>query len=147
MNKILFLIMLIPHNSLAEKRIIIDLNILRFYAIQDGKVIRKGKAVGGRSRCSDQPRACKTPIGVFKILVKYGKYKRSAKYPLGCNGNTCAKMSWFQKFHKSGIGLHASDEINVNYNASHGCVRLTYEDALWLHSWAEIGNEVQVLPY
>lgn len=132
----------------SSNYIVVDLNKLKFYAYDNNNVlVREGKAIGGRARCLDQPKSCKTPQGTFTILKKYGQYKRSIKYPLGCKGRKCARMGWFQKFHPEGIGLHASDEINVDFNASHGCVRLHKEDAKWLSEWTKVGDKVIVLPY
>lgn len=134
----------------SSNYIVVDLNKLKFYAYDNNNVlVREGKAVGGRKKCIDQNKSCKTPQGVFTILKKYGYNKRSIKYPLGCKGKTCARMYYFSKFHPEGIGLHGSDEINVNFNASHGCVRLHKENARWLNlNFIKVNQtKVIVLPY
>lgn len=49
-------------------------------------------------------------------------------------------------FFKGGYAIHASDV--PGYNASHGCVRVFYEDAEWLNrEFADIGTSVIVRPY
>lgn len=137
--------------SPTHKKIVIDLNKLKWFAYQSEKLIASGKAIGGSRVCSDNRyKSCRTPVGTFKIIQKYGYYKRSIKYPLTCrNFRKCgAKMYYFMKFHKAGIGMHGSDEINVNKNVSHGCIRLFRDDAKWLNQqFVDTDTQIVILSY
>jgi lipoprotein-anchoring transpeptidase ErfK/SrfK len=155
--KVLIILLLFPSLCFAqeerkEKVIIVDLNKLMFQAIDEGgNVIIEGKAVGGRKWCPDIKRRCATPSGEFRVLVKRGPWYRSPLYPLGCNNksktNKCARMAYYMKFKHSGEGLHGHDEL-PDFNASHGCIRLSNEHAEWLSkNFVEIGTKVIILPY
>jgi lipoprotein-anchoring transpeptidase ErfK/SrfK len=139
--------------SLVLKVVMVDLNQHRWFAYENAQLIRSGKAIGGRTKCIDQPKSCKTPEGIFNISRKYGYNKRSIKYPLGCCSQKgckprCSRMYYAMTFGNDGEALHGSDEINVNFNASHGCVRLNKDDAKWLNkNFVEIGTKIIVLPY
>lgn len=139
--------------SLLLKTVVVDLNQHKWFAYENAQLVRSGKAIGGRKRCIDQPKSCKTPIGTFYVSRKYGYNKRSIKYPLGCCVGRhckprCARMYYAMVFGPDGEALHGSDEINVDFNASHGCVRLHKEDAMWLNKeFVEVGTKVIVLPY
>ena len=64
------------------------------------------------------------------------------------------KRCWAQKmikidcmFFSKYYAVHGSYEV-PNYNASHGCIRVTPADAKWLYyNFIEIGTPVVVKPY
>jgi lipoprotein-anchoring transpeptidase ErfK/SrfK len=112
-------------------------------AVQDGKVVRSGRASGGSGYCKDIGRSCRTPSGTYSILSKGGSECRSSIYPLGKGG---AKMPYCMFFSKN-YAIHGSYEL-PNYNASHGCIRISPSDARWLnHEFLNIGSKVVVQSY
>ena len=117
------------------------------YAIYDanGSRIKYGIASGGSHFCSDVQRACRTPRGVFNVFHKKGYECRSSKYPLGEGG---AHMPYCHYFHKAGYAIHGHQHV-PDWNASHGCIRLTKSDAKWMnqHPEAGIGMVVVVRDY
>ena len=135
----------------SNKMVVVDLNKMTWTAFQGGQVVRTGKAVGGSARCSDNKRrGCKSPIGTFTIKSKRGRNYRSHKYPLDCANKAKCGARMYYAMHlssKSGEALHGSDMM-VDYNASHGCIRLYPKDAEWLNkNFVEIGMPVTILPY
>ena len=79
-------------------------------------------------------------IGHMKVYSKKGEECRSSLYPIETHGG--AKMPYCMHFN-GGFALHGS--TLPGYNASHGCVRLFFEDAEWLNKhFANIGTRVIV---
>lgn len=93
----------------------------------DGKLVKYGRASGGKNYCPDLRRGCRTPVGVFRIYSKGGPGCKSSKFPIGEGG---APMPYCM-FFRGGYALHGSYNV-PGYNASHGCVRVTPNDARWL---------------
>ena len=111
---------------------------------KDGKRVNTGKASGGQAYCPDVGRPCRTVTGVFRIYSKGGADCASNLYPIETNGG--APMPYCMHFH-GGYAIHGSNEI-PNYNASHGCIRITPGAAKWLNvNHLDIGSTVIVLPY
>ena len=123
----------------GEKLLIFDPSVLAFAAYDaDGTLLRWGPAVGGRS-------GHRTPAGTFRIYRKHGAGYRSGKYPIGCQGRSCARMP-YAMFFKAGYAFHAGYLPGVH--ASQGCVRVFYQDAKWLNQiFAERGAKVVIRPY
>ncbi len=116
----------------------------RWKAINDnGKVVRSGRASGGRHYCKDVRRACRTPTGTFRIISKRGASCRSSRYPVGRGGAPMPYCMFFSKYY----AIHGSPDV-PNYNASHGCIRVTPSSARWLHrNFIRIGTKVIVKSY
>lgn len=133
-----------------DKVLIVDLNSKTWTAMLDGKAIKSGEAIGGRNKCRENPkRSCRTPVGEFKVYVKYGYSYRSGAYPVDCEDRKkCgARMYYAAFFHRSGYAIHGSDMM-VGRNVSHGCVRIFKKDAKWLNQhFLDIGTRIIVLPY
>lgn len=109
----------------------------------NGKVIRSGRASGGRGYCPDIGRSCRTPQGVFYVHSKGGAGCVSSRYPIGGGGAKMPYCMFFSRYY----AIHGSYEV-PNYNASHGCIRVTPSDALWLtRNFVRIGTKVVVKPY
>ena len=117
---------------------------LMWGAYRDGKLIKKGKASGGKGYCKDVRRRCRTPVGSnFRVYSKGSPYCKSSKYPLGKGG---APMPYCMFFYK-GYAIHGSPNV-PNYNASHGCIRVLPKDAKWLHrNFIRHGTRVIVKPF
>jgi lipoprotein-anchoring transpeptidase ErfK/SrfK len=113
-------------------------------AINDnGKVVRTGRASGGKHYCPDIRRSCKTPSGYFRIVSKGGPGCSSSRYPVGRGGAPMPYCMFFSRYY----AIHGSYDV-PNYNASHGCIRVTPADARWLSAnFIRIGTKVIVKPY
>lgn len=108
-----------------------------------GRVIRAGRASGGRKYCPDIRRGCKTPVGTFHVNSMGGAGCKSSRYPLGHGGAAMPYCMFFTKLY----AIHGSYEV-PNYNASHGCIRVVPSDALWLrNNFIHVGTKVIVRPY
>lgn len=108
-----------------------------------GRLIRTGRASGGKGYCPDVRRACRTPRGIFRVYSKGSPRCRSSKYPVGRGG---APMPYCMFFYR-GYAIHGSPNV-PNYNASHGCIRVRPSAAAWLsRQFMRIGTTVIVWPY
>lgn len=109
----------------------------------DGEVVRTGRASGGKGYCADTHRSCRTPVGTFTVWSKGSASCRSSRYPLPNGGAPMPYCMFFSKYY----AIHGSDDV-PNYNASHGCIRVTRGDAVWLHHhFVHEGTKVIVKPY
>ena len=109
----------------------------------DGNLIRAGLATSGASWCPDVKRACRTKAGSFRIQSLGHSGCKSTRYPLGKGG---APMPYCMFFNKN-QGLHGSYQL-AEANLSHGCVRISVEDARWVRfNFANIGTKVIVMSY
>lgn len=87
-----------------------------------------------------------TPAGTFKLNQKYEFkelfYKSFGQY--------CSRIHGSILFHSSGNNslnkddLNANDFNNLGLGVSHGCIRLTVEDAKWIHDNCPSGTEVVI---
>ena len=111
----------------------------------EGALLNWGPAVGGKDYCPDIGRSCRTKTGEFRILRKEGRYYHSKSYPVGCSGKNCAPMP-YAVFFAPYYAFHAG--TLPGKNASHGCVRVLYEDAQWLSEiFVQIGTKVIIREY
>ncbi len=117
---------------------------LRWQAINNnGRVVRTGRGSAGRGYCPDIGRSCRTPTGTYHIISKGGPGCKSSRYPRPRGG---APMPYCMFFSKN-YAIHGSYDV-PNYNASHGCVRVTASDARWLsNNFMHIGTKVIIRSY
>tara|TARA_Y100000588_G_scaffold392290_1_gene503631 strand:- start:2596 stop:3318 length:723 start_codon:yes stop_codon:yes gene_type:complete len=129
-----------PHKiTTDEKQIIVDQEKLAWGAYDDqGHLLNWGPISSGSDRCSDNSSpSCRTKTGIFRIFSKENKNCQSNMFPVGRGG---AKMPYCMYFHK-GFAMHGSNDI-PGRRASHGCVRMFVDDALWLNrEFVELSNE------
>ena len=110
---------------------------------RDGDRVKTGMGSGGQHYCKDIGRGCKTVTGQFSVHAKKGADCKSSKYPIGKGG---APMPHCMFFHR-GYAIHGSGHV-PNYNASHGCIRVTPSAAAWLNNnFINHGTTVIVKPY
>ncbi|MCD6055687.1 MAG: L,D-transpeptidase [Gammaproteobacteria bacterium] len=110
---------------------------------EEGDLLYQGRASGGKGYCPDTGSACVTPAGTYQIYRKQGAECKSTKFPVGVGG---APMPYCMFFHK-GYAVHGSNDV-PDRNASHGCIRVTPEDAEWLNEdHLNIGDTVIVRSY
>lgn len=109
----------------------------------DGKLIRAGLATAGGKWCSDINRPCRTKAGVFRIQSLGDASCVSKIYPVGQGG---APMPYCM-FFNGGQGIHGSNHL-AEANVSHGCVRISVDDARWLrYNFARIGTKIVIKSY
>lgn len=112
---------------------------------EDGRRLNTGRASGGKVYCPDVHRRCKTISGKFRIISKGGPDCISSKYPIETHGG--APMPYCMYFSPKGYAIHGSNAV-PDYNASHGCIRVTPAAAQWLNeNYMRVGTTVIVLPY
>lgn len=101
-----------------------------------GNLVNSGHVSGGKSFCPDIGKKCRTATGTFTVYTKQGAGCKSKIFPVGKGG---APMPYCMFFHK-GFAMHGSNAV-PNYNASHGCVRMTPADAKWLNqNFVSVGS-------
>lgn len=110
---------------------------------ENGNRVKVGPATGGSDRCPDQNRSCRTVTGKYSVLRKGEADCTSGKYPLGEGG---APMAYCMHFYK-GFSIHGAPGF-PDYHHSHGCIRVTNQDARWLNEdFLNVGSSVVVQPY
>ena len=104
-----------------DKLILVSRRVQAFGAYEDGKLVFWGPTSTGK-------RATPTPAGLYHTNWK-SKLTRSTV-------DSSWVLPWcFNLDNFQGISFHQYDL--PGYPASHGCVRLLEEDAMWIYSWAE----------
>lgn len=135
--------------ALKEKTIVFDPRLLAWAAYDErGRLVNWGPAAGGKDWCANINRPCRTVVGEFTIQSKRNRWAVSSLYPVARDGQPAggAPVPYFMMFHR-GYGFHASSVV-PGAHASHGCVRMFYDDARWLNQeFAEVGDRVIVRPY
>jgi L,D-transpeptidase ErfK/SrfK len=112
----------------GNRLIIVDPSTLAWGAYNEyGNLVGWGPVSMGKSWCPDLKSGCRSPSGKFTVYEERGAKCMSSKFPIPTGG---APMPYCM-FFKGGYALHASEV--PGYHASHGCVRLFYEDAQWLN--------------
>lgn len=139
-----------PSKMLAtgKRHVIFNPQYLAWAAYDEqGSLVKTGAASGGKAWCADIQQSCRTPAGSYAVERIMSKHYRSKTFPRRANGNHGgAKMSYAMFFHR-GYALHHSDSLPET-NASHGCVRVSYEASKWLNKeFVRIGTQVTVRPY
>lgn len=122
----------------GKKLILVDLSLHAFAAYnQDGNLVHWGPISGGKQFCSSAKKEkCTTITGQFTITRKDNEECISYTYPQSTAGG--APMPYCM-FFKGGYALHGS--TLPGHHASHGCVRLLYDDAKWLNQhFVKIGK-------
>lgn len=117
-------------------RIEVDLTRQVLYVVEDGTVVRilpvsSGNGEGYTSSSGSWAYA-NTPTGTFTVTRKILGERHAA---LGVLYNPLY-------FHR-GFAVHGSPSVPAS-EASHGCVRVTIADSLWLHPRVEVGTTVMV---
>ena len=105
--------------------IIINLKKQRGVCKDGDKVLRSFRVCTGK-------RSTPTPKGHFHIIEKHEKH-RSNLY-------NNASLPFFMRLTVNGVGLHQGPVRS--YPASHGCIRLTWDDARFLFKQCAVGTAV-----
>jgi len=110
---------------------------------ESGTLIRGGLATSGARWCSDIGRPCRTKSGTFRIYSLGSSDCVSHIYPVGEGG---APMPYCM-FFNGGQGIHGSSHL-ADANLSHGCVRVSVNDAEWIRfQFATRGTKVIIQSY
>ncbi|OGT52705.1 MAG: endopeptidase IV [Gammaproteobacteria bacterium RIFCSPHIGHO2_12_FULL_41_15] len=123
----------------GQKLVLINLGVHAFGAYgPDGKLVHWGPISGGKGWCPDIHGQCNTVVGQFNVVEKKGPECVSDKFPVETEGG--APMPYCMYFYR-GFAMHGS--TLPGYHASHGCVRLFFEDAQWLNRhFVDVGTRV-----
>lgn len=97
----------------------------------NGRLVKTGRASGGRGYCPDIKRSCRTPRGTFRIISKGSAGCRSSRYPKRRNGRHGGAPMPYCMFFSKYYAIHGSPHV-PGYNASHGCIRVPPSAARWL---------------
>ena len=101
--------------------ILVSLRIQAFAAYEYGKLVRWGPVSTGKKQTP-------TPGGIFYTNWK-ARLKRSSI-------DHDWIMPWYVNIeNQRGIAFH--EYMLPGYPASHGCIRLLKEDAIWIYNWAD----------
>lgn len=111
---------------------------------EQGSRINTGRASGGKGYCPDVGRRCHTVVGRFTVFSKGDSDCISSKFPIETHGG--APMPYCMHFHPKGYAIHGSPSV-PDYNASHGCIRVTPTAARWLNNYLNVGSTVIVKSY
>jgi len=128
----------------GKKTVLVDPNVHAWGAYNaNGELVRAGIATAGAAVCPpDADKAsCYTGMGTYKITGLGDETCISRKYANG--------LMPYCMYFNNGEALHGSpDNIVVEANLSHGCVRMRIPDAEWMrYHFAQVGTRVIVLPY
>jgi len=114
----------------GQKTVIVNLSVHAFGAYDEkGNLVHWGPVSGGKGFCEDIKKPCTTALGSFRVIRKEGPGCLSETYPVETEGG--AAMPYCMYFYR-GYALHGS--TLPGFHASHGCVRLFYDDAEWLNT-------------
>jgi hypothetical protein len=132
----------------GKKMVLVDPNVHTWGAYgADGNLIRAGIATAGGPTCPpDADEAdCRTGRGTFHITSLGSEDCASKIYPRPDGGGLMPYCMFFN----NGQALHGSpDNIVIEDNVSHGCVRMRIPDAEWMrNNFAQVGTKVVVMPY
>lgn len=109
-----------------------------------GRLVRAGLASAGKRWCDDIDSRCKTKPGIFHIYSLGDSDCVSNEFPVDQGGG--APMPYCM-FFNGAEALHGSDEL-AEANISHGCVRISIEDAEWLrYHFVHVGTVIIIEPY
>jgi lipoprotein-anchoring transpeptidase ErfK/SrfK len=128
----------------GERTIIVNPHTHRWAAYtSDGTFVRGGLASAGSTWCRDLGHPCRTRPGSYRINSLGSSSCKSTRFPIGKGG---APMPYCM-FFNGNQALHGSHEL-ADANISHGCVRISVEDAEWIRfNFATIGTKVIIKEY
>ena len=119
-------------DPLANKQIVIVLHEERFYAYENGVLVRDVLVSTGLPMTP-------TVTGTFHIYVKY-----AAQLMVGPD-YYLPNVPWISYFYE-GYALHGTYwHHNWGHEMSHGCVNMPTDEAKWVYDWAPVGTTVTVV--
>lgn len=132
----------------GKKTVLVNPNVHAWGAYDsDGRLIRAGIATAGGAVCPPDADEsdCRTGFGTYHVTAIGGESCYSKTYPRPHGGGLMPFCMYFN----NGQALHGSpDNIVVEDNISHGCVRMRIPDAEWMTThFVRVGTKVVVVPY
>jgi lipoprotein-anchoring transpeptidase ErfK/SrfK len=118
----------------AARTIRVDLKTQTLTAMENGEVVLTMRCCTGKNNA--------TPKGTFPIRQKLRHNRALAKYG-GAPIPYSLRLDIVRKGRRVPIAIHAYKSV-PKVPSSHGCIRLTYEDAPKLFAWAEVGVPVTI---
>jgi LysM repeat protein len=119
-------------DPLASKQIVVVLHEERFYAYENGVLVRDVLVSTGLPMTP-------TVTGTFHIYVKY-----PAQLMVGPD-YYLPNVPWVSYFYE-GYALHGTYwHHNWGHEMSHGCVNMPTDEAKWVYDWAPVGTTVTVM--
>ena len=117
----------------GEKTIIISQDELAWAAYNpEGELVWWGPVSTGKGDCKDVA-YCGTPGGSYRIIRKQGQSCVSIAFPARKNGRSGGAPMPYCMHYFRGYALHGFP-IVPGIRASHGCIRMFFEDARWLNT-------------
>ncbi|MFM2168701.1 MAG: hypothetical protein RIS79_3072 [Verrucomicrobiota bacterium] len=110
-----------------ETLVTVDLSSQRAWVTKNGKVIAITPVSTGRE-------GYRTPAGRYVITDKYRSHTSTLYH---------CEMPWFMRLNCGAIGLHSG--YVTGRPASHGCIRLPYDQAKLFFTLTSVGDEVQIV--
>jgi len=125
----------------GQKLVIVNLGLHAFAAYnKEGSLVHWGPVSGGKGWCPDVSQKCETAVGSYRIVQKQGPECVSKTFPVETGGG--APMPHCMHYYR-GFALHGS--TLPGFHASHGCIRLFFDDAKWLnYQFLNVGTRVVV---
>lgn len=105
----------------------VDLSAQRAWVTKQGRVIATTTVSTGRE-------GYRTPAGRYVITDKHRSHTSTLYH---------VEMPWFMRLNCSAIGLHSG--VVTGRPASHGCIRLPYNQAKLFFSLTNVGDEVEIV--
>ena len=123
-----------PRPVAPEKEVIICLGDQHLYRFEDGRIISSHPVSSGVP-------GHRTPTG------DYGVYNQTVR--AWSNKYECTMLHWMALTPDGMYGMHALKGTSylrkLGRVASHGCVRLSHDDAELIYGWVEIGMPVTIV--
>ena len=114
-----------PH---SDMRVIVNIGAQRAYIVKDGRIAFD-------TPISSASTGHRTPRGTFAISEKVRSGKMSTIYK-------CPLPGWM-RLGETAVGMHQGDL--PGYPASHGCIRMPLESALFIFDQVRVGTPVEVV--
>jgi ankyrin repeat protein len=114
-------------DSEPDTLVTVDLSAQRAWVTKNGKVIASTTVSTGRE-------GFRTPSGRYVITDKHRSHTSTLYH---------VEMPWFMRLNCSAIGLHSG--VVTGRPASHGCIRLPYNNAKLFYSLTNVGDEVEIV--
>jgi hypothetical protein len=112
----------------SDMRVIVNIGAQRAYLVKDGRIAFD-------TPISTAATGHRTPRGTFAITEKVRSGKMSTIYK-------CPLPGWM-RLGETAVGMHQGDL--PGYPASHGCIRMPIESALFIFDQVKIGTPVEVV--
>ncbi len=140
MIRIIIVLLFLISNSQTKtfRKIIVlrDVRPQKMLCFEDDSLVKEFTISTGR-------KGYETPLGKYCILTKRERVWSKKWKTLMVYWQSITEPSPLRN------GIHAlegkSYEKKLGYPASHGCIRLSKNDAKWLFSWTEIGDSVFII--